>query len=168
MIRDLYDFAYRQATPLLLFTAIAVLGSALASQYIGGLQPCVLCIYQRWPYVAVIVLMAVALALPRPARAAALGLAGLALLAGAGIAGFHVGVEQGWWQGTAECGGVDANVDSVEALRAQIMGAPIVRCDQIPWSLLGISMAGYNLLLSLALGGASLIAARRLYTESRR
>ncbi|NNG04187.1 MAG: disulfide bond formation protein B [Inquilinus sp.] len=168
MIANLIEFAFRRAAVLLLIAAMAVLGSALTSQYVGGLQPCVLCLYQRWPYVVVIVLAAIALALPPRARAAALGLAGLALWVGAGIAAFHVGVEQGWWQGTAECGGIDSGADSVDALRAQLLGTPIVRCDVVPWSLFGISMAGYNFLLSIPLGGAVLIAARRLTGESRR
>ena len=150
---------------LLLLASIAVLGTALASQYVGGLQPCVLCVYQRFPYVAVIVIAAAALFLPTGPRAAALGLAGLALLTGTGIAVFHVGVEQHWWQGTAECGSAVA-ADSLEALRAQVLAAPVVRCDEVPWSLFGISMAGYNALVSLGLGVASLIAAHRLTRTS--
>ena len=149
-------------SPLLLMLAsIAVLGTALASQYFGGLQPCVLCVYQRLPYVAVIAIAAAALFLPPGPRAVALGLAGLALLTGTGIAVFHVGVEQHWWQGTAECGSAAA-ADSLEALRAQVLTAPTVRCDEVAWSFLGISMAGYNALVSLALAGASLFAARRI------
>ena len=146
---------------LLLLASIAVLGTALASQYLGGLQPCVLCVYQRLPYVAVILIAGAALFLPPGPRAVALGLAGLALLTGTGIAIFHVGVEQHWWQGTAECGSAAA-ADSVEALRAQVLSAPTVRCDEIPWSLFGISMAGYNALVSLGLAIAALVAARRL------
>ncbi len=153
-------------SPLLLLAAsIAVLGTALASQYLGGLQPCVLCVYQRLPYAAVIMIATAALFLPTGPRAVALALAGLALLTGTGIAVFHVGVEQHWWQGTAECGSVGA-ADSVEALRAQILSAPVVRCDEVPWSLFGISMAGYNALVSLGLGIASLIAARQLTRDA--
>ena len=88
--------------------------------------------------------------------------AGLTLLTGAAIAAFHVGVEQHWWQGTAECGAVDGAADSLEALRAQILTAPTVRCDEVPWSLFGISMAGYNFLVSLGLGAGALAAGRRL------
>lgn len=162
MTENLLRVLTERAPLLLLLASIAVLGSALASQYIGGLQPCVLCLYQRVPYAAVILIAGVALFLPPGPRAAALALAGLALLTGAGIAVFHVGVEQHWWQGTAECGTIDAAADSLEALRAQVLAAPTVRCDEIPWSLFGISMAGYNVLTSLGLGIAGLIAARRL------
>ncbi len=151
---------------LLLLASSAVLGTALASQYLGGLQPCVLCVYQRLPYAAVIMIAGAALVLPTGPRAVALALAGLALLTGTGIAVFHVGVEQHWWQGTAECGSAGA-ADSLEALRAQVLSAPVARCDEVPWSLFGISMAGYNALVSLGLGIASLVAARRLARTAR-
>ena len=163
LLRALID----RAPLLLLLASIAVLGSALASQYFGGLQPCVLCIYQRIPYAAVILIAGAALFLPEWPRAIAIALAGLALLTGSGIAVFHVGVEQHWWQGTAECGGADAAADSLEALRAQVLAAPTVRCDEVPWSLFGISMAGYNALISFGLGIASLYAARQT-TRARR
>ena len=146
----------------LLAASVAILGAALASQYLGGLQPCVLCVYQRLPYVAVILIAGAALFLPPGPRAVALALAGMALLTGAGIAVFHVGVEQHWWQGTAECGSTGAGGAGLEDLRAQILAAPTVRCDEVAWSLFGISMAGYNALVSLGLGIASLFAARRL------
>lgn len=150
------------ATALL---SAAILGAALLSQYVGGLQPCVLCVYQRWPYVATILLGLAGFALARRHPATArimLGLAGLVFLGGGGIAGFHVGVEQGWWQGTSGCGAPTGGAMTLEDLRAQVLAAPVVRCDEVPWSLLGISMAGYNFLLSLALAAATLwLAARR-------
>src|SRR5690606_26210528 len=109
------------------------------------------CVYQRWPYVATIALGLAGFALARRHPAAAriaLGLAGLTFLVGGGIAGFHVGVEQGWWQGTSGCGapasGTGGGAMTLEQLRAQVLAAPVVRCDEVPWSLLGISMAGYN------------------------
>jgi disulfide bond formation protein DsbB len=83
-------------------------------------------------------------------------------MVGAGIAVFHVGVEQHWWAGTAACGST-LSATSVEALRAQILAAPVVRCDQPAWSLLGISMAGYNALISAALAVVALIGARRAF-----
>jgi disulfide bond formation protein DsbB len=140
--------------------SIAILGGAFAFQYIGDLAPCVLCIYQRYPYGVTIVLGLLAVVLGGGAAGrAALALAGVAFLVGASIAGFHVGVEQHWWAGTAECGSsIDSNL-SLEELKAQILAAPVVRCDEIPWSLFGISMAGYNVLLSLALAAAAFITA---------
>ena len=166
MSENLTRTLVERAPLLLLLASAAVLGTALASQYIGGLQPCVLCIYQRLPYAAVIGIATAALFLPTGPRAVALVLAGLAMLTGAGIAVFHVGVEQHWWQGTAGCGAI-GTADSLEALRAQVLAAPTVRCDEVPWSLFGISMAGYNVPVSLALGIASLVAARRLTRPAR-
>ncbi|MEL6582835.1 MAG: disulfide bond formation protein B [Pseudomonadota bacterium] len=134
--------------------------AALAFQYIGGLPPCQMCIWQRYPHVAAIALGALAVLLPGGARFIAL-LGGLALFATAAIGAFHAGVEQGWWEGVTACAaGGDVTALSTEDLLAQIMEAPVVRCDEIPWSLFGISMAGWNALLSLALAGVWVQAAR--------
>jgi disulfide bond formation protein DsbB len=153
----------RLAPLLLLLASIAVLVAVFLFQYLGGLAPCELCLYQRYPYGATILLAALALLLPAGrATGALLLLCGFVFLAGAGIALFHVGIEQHWWQGLAACSAPanQADAHSLEALRAQIMATPVVRCDKIAWSLFGISMAGYNLLLSLALALFSSVAAR--------
>jgi disulfide bond formation protein DsbB len=153
--------------PLILaaISAAAIL-IALASQTWGGLQPCVLCLWQRWAHGAAIALalLAVAAALLAGRRWAGglTALAGLAAFAGAGIALYHVGVEQQWWPGTSGCGAGALTGASVQDLRAQIEAAPIVRCSDIPWSLFGISMAGYNAILSAALGLFALAAARTI------
>jgi disulfide bond formation protein DsbB len=141
----------------LLLVSAAAVAIALASQSWGGLQPCVLCIWQRWAHgvVSALALIALAAALFRPGResAAITALAGIAAIAGAGIALYHVGVEQQWWPGTSGCGaGALAGGGGVDSLRQKIEAAPIVRCSDVPWSLFGISMAGYNALLSAALG----------------
>lgn len=145
-----------------LLASAAVLAAALLSQYAGGLEPCALCVYQRAPYAAAIALAAAGLALADRRRAVG-GLHGLAaavFLAGAGIAAYHAGVEWRWWAGTEACGGAPgAGARSVAELRAQIMAAPAVRCDEAAWSLFGVSMAGYNFLASLALAGFSAAAA---------
>lgn len=154
----------RGAPLWLLIAGVSVLGGALAFQYLGGLRPCVLCLYQRWPWGVVIALAALALVAHRaPAvRAGLVMLAGLTLWVGAAIAGFHVGVEQGWWQGTAECGAQALNLDDVAALTDQLMATPLVRCDEVAWQMLGISMAGYNAIISIGLGGLALYAGARL------
>ena len=147
-------------------SGVIALGAAFGFQHIGGLDPCVLCLYQRWPWVAVIALGALAFTL-RGQRAVAgtlLVLAGLAMLVGAGIAGFHVGVEQHWWAGTAECGSTLSKAATIEGLKRQLMATPITRCDEVAWSLGGISMAGWNMVLSLASAMVvawSLVAQRR-------
>lgn len=158
-----------RAVPLAIGGAsAATLAVAYAFQYVGGLAPCALCLYQRIPYGVVIVLAAATVIfaglLGRRGVAAAALASALVFLAGAAIAGFHVGVEQHWWEGLSACGSGGADL-SIEELKAQILAAPVVRCDEVLWSLLGISMAGYNFLASLAFAGASLWAARWLVAE---
>ena len=154
---------------LLLGASAAILAAAFASQYIAGLEPCVLCLYQRVPYGAVIALSGLGLGLSGlapPPKGVIVSLAGLcaaAFLVNAGIAPFHVGVEQHWWQGSEACGTVGTMARTIEELRAQILAAPVVRCDEVPWSLFAISMAGYNVLASLGLFVASAIAARGMW-----
>jgi disulfide bond formation protein DsbB len=150
----------------LLVLSAAVVGSALLSQYWGGLVPCELCLYQRWPWYVVIVLtLVVALAGGGRAAAPVFALCGLVLVAGAGLALYHVGVEQGWVAGPTACAGAGA-ADSVEALKAQIMGTAPARCDEVAWSLFGVSMAGWNAVASLlvaayALWGTTQLRRRR-------
>ncbi len=157
--------------PLAIVAAcLAILATAYASETWGGLKPCVLCYYQRYAYFAAAGLGFLGLLLGGRAgpRRALVGLAGLAFLAGAGTAFFHVGVEQLWWRGTAECHAQALDLSqSVEDLRKQMLETDFVACDKIAWSLFGISMAGYNVLASLGLGLASLWAARHMTGERR-
>lgn len=146
----------------------AVLGAALAFQHLGGLAPCVLCYWQRYPYWAAIPLAAAAAILvPRDRRAGAalLGLAAAALAVGAGIAAFHVGVEQQWWEGTAACGGTRPASGSLEELRARLLAAPVVRCDEPAWTLFGVSMAGYNFLAASVLALLAGTGAAKTFRE---
>lgn len=146
----------------LLLASGAVLAGAYAFQHVGGLEPCTLCLYQRWPWwiAGGLALLALALLRERRLSRALAALGALAVLAGAGIAAYHVGVEQRWWQGPSACSGTAA-AQTLEELRAQIFAAPVVRCDEVPWSLFGVSMAGYNLLISLGAGLAALALLRR-------
>jgi len=158
----MHRMSSRQVALILLAGSAALLGGAFAFQYWGGLAPCILCWWQRYAHMAAIIIAGAAVVLA-PSGGSRLtwilvAAAVLALLAGVGIAAFHVGVEQHWWPGTAECGSQVGGAGGIEALRARLMAQPIVRCDEVAWSLFGISMAGYNLLLSLALalfGGAA-------------
>jgi disulfide bond formation protein DsbB len=153
--------AWPQSMPLLAAAASALaLGGAYTSQYGFGLEPCPLCLYQRWPYFLVIALGLGSLAAPQGARPWLIGLAALAFLGGAGVAAYHVGVEQQWWQGSVECtGGPPAA--TVEELRAQLLGRKPARCDEVAFAFLGLSMAGWNMLYSLGLAALSLLALRR-------
>jgi disulfide bond formation protein DsbB len=133
----------------------ALLG-ALGFQYLGGYPPCELCHWQRYAHVAALALALAALPLGGGARRALTAAAALAFLAGAGIAGFHAGVENGWWQGLPGCSAPDFGGMSVEQLRDALMQTEVVRCDEVAWSLFGLSMADWNLLLSAAVGAAML------------
>jgi disulfide bond formation protein DsbB len=154
---------------LILIAALAPLAVALASQYWGGLQPCILCIYQRYPYGVAAALGLIGLCLTRhPAQLRlVVALAGIVFLVDAGIAFYHVGVEQHWWQGTAECGADLGSGLSIEELQKQILSTPVVRCDQVAWSLFGISMAGYNFIYATLCGIAALWAAARIGANRR-
>ncbi len=139
----------------------AILASALGSQFIGGLSPCPLCIWQRWPHVAAVVIAVLAASvLWRQARPlAALGMLGM--LVGAGLGFYHTGIERGWWEGPDTCTSTDITDLSTDELMAHILNAPLIRCDEVQWDLLGLSMASWNTVISLGLAVLWLAAAVR-------
>jgi disulfide bond formation protein DsbB len=146
-------------------TLLAMLGSAglllgaFAFQYIGGMAPCQLCLWQRWPHAAAVLIGAVALATGW--RGLCL-LGALAALTTAGIGGFHVGVEQGWWEGLATCtAGSISGISTADLLNPAANVAQPVRCDAIPWEMFGISMAGWNMVASLGLAAIWVAATLR-------
>ena len=150
----------RQKTLILLAAggSAALLLGAFAFQHIGGMAPCALCIWQRWPHGLAVGAGAIGLA-ARPGLMAGLG--AVAALTTAGIAGYHTGVERGWWPGPSDCsGGGPVAGMSAEDLMAQIMAAPLVRCDEVPWEMLGLSMASWNMVASFGLAGLWLMALR--------
>jgi disulfide bond formation protein DsbB len=160
---------HRALPATLLAASIAVVGGALLFQYVGGLVPCELCLYERWPYYAAIVLSAAALAVGRRGLAAAvMGLCALFFLANVGLGFYHVGVEQHWFAGPTACTAPQMNATSIEALKAQLLGQKPVRCDEVQWSLFGVSLAGWNLVASLALAAFCAAALRRLALVRRR
>ena len=156
----------RSVAGLVLAGSIAALAVALASQYIGGLLPCQLCIWQRWGYAGAILLAIIALLLPARLRGYGAVLASLGLLATAVIALFHTGVEYHWWQGLASCSGNLDTSQSLSGLEQQLLNTPVIPCDRPAWTMFGISMAGYDFLYASALGLASLIAAVRSLRHS--
>lgn len=133
---------------------IAALGSlgmmiaALGFQYIGELPPCKMCYWQRYPHMAAIGIGVLFLLL---AYRGLLVLGALSALTTGVIGVYHVGVEQKWWQGPDTCTSSSTDGLSFDQLLDQIMTAPLVRCDEIAWSLMGISMAGWNAIVSFAL-----------------
>jgi len=143
----------RVALWLALIVPSALLGGALISEYIFGLYPCEMCMWQRWPHLAAIIFALAAIFMRHHKLSKFLILdAALAILISGLIGGFHAGVEYGWWEGLTSCATtLPAGGDMLDS----IMNAPLVRCDVAPWSLFGISLAGFNFLLSV--GGAILI-----------
>lgn len=139
----------RQVQFLALAGSAGLLLGALAFEYIGGMAPCALCIWQRWPHVVALVAGA-GLVLPGPW--AVIGALGAAVSGVIGV--YHTGVERRWWEGPASCtSGGDLSSLSPQELLDQIMAAPVVRCDEIPWEMLGLSMASWNAILSFGLAG---------------
>jgi disulfide bond formation protein DsbB len=137
----------------------AMLAGAFGFQLIGGLAPCPLCVLQRWPHAAAVLILALALATGWRLWP---WLGAIAALTTAGIGLFHAGVELGWWEYISAC-----TQGSIEGLSASDLLDPTKtlptapRCDQIPWSLAGISMAGWNAILSFGLALIWLFAATR-------
>lgn len=140
--------------------SIMALTAALISQYVFDMHPCYLCLWQRIPYAVVILLSGIGIVavkvMGKKYGVFNIVLCGIALLINAGIAFYHVGVEQHWW--SSACSFKDLADLAVTDMAAAIKAAPTVSCDQIPFELFGISMAGYNVLLCGGLGIYSLIA----------
>ena len=137
----------------------SMLIGAFGFQYLGGLAPCQLCLWQRWPHAAAVAILGLALLTGWRALAWA---GALAALTTAGIGLFHAGVEQGWWQFISSCTqGSIAGLSGADLLNPDLATAPPVRCDAIPWSLMGISMAGWNTIVSTGLAAIWLFAATR-------
>lgn len=145
----------RLARLIALLVPSALLGGALISQYVGGLYPCEMCMWQRWPHLLAIILSLAAFAAgSRVPLSLTLTALAAASIASSGVIGaFHAGVEYGWWEGLSACA-IPATGGSTQALLDSIMSAPLTRCDVAPWSMFGISLAGYNAILSLAAAAA--------------
>lgn len=149
--------------PLGLFAiANGALALALHAQFVLGLEPCILCLYQRIPYALIGLVAAVALIRrdPRFRRAVVL-ISAICFTVGAATAFYHVGVEQHWWA-SAVCGGDLSGTASTQELLAGLKAPPEKSCDQIDWSFLGLSMATYNVLFSGIMAGACLILVQRM------
>ena len=123
----------------------ALLGGAYLSQYVGGLHPCEMCYWQRWPHFFAIAVAALAFLFPAASRNARLltALAAIAIAVSGAIGIFHAGVEYGWWEGLTRCASGGAMTLD------ELMKVPLIRCDQVQFSFLSVSMAGWNAIISL-------------------
>jgi disulfide bond formation protein DsbB len=147
-----------------LLLPLALLGGALGSQYLGGLHPCEMCYWQRWPHAAAILLAALAFTAPAESgRARTLTLlAALGIAISGAIGVYHAGVEAKIFEGFTQCTATGRGLTPDEFLK-QITHAPLIRCDEVQFRFLGISMAGWNAILSLA--GAATILLLTLRTK---
>ena len=159
-------FSYQKAIYLAVLVSASLLIFVFAIQYIGQLAPCSLCLPQRWPHgIALgLGLLAMMPIIGAPARRFLLIMISIAFITTAGIGAYHAGIEYGWFVGPRTCSGnIDGN--TIAELKRQLLVQPVVRCDEVAWSLLGISLAGYNFLISSALaifcGISAFVGAKR-------
>jgi disulfide bond formation protein DsbB len=157
-------------TPLTYLTlgSVLTLGTAYVFQYGFKYFPCEMCYWQRYPYMAVIILGALGfmhektiISLPANLPRLLLALSTLLLFIDCGIAGFHAGVEYGWWQGLTACTSPVDMSGSIEEVLEQIKNAPLIRCDTPAWIMFGISMAGYNFFAALGLSWFGLFCLKK-------
>ena len=143
--------SFQKARALALLIPAALLAGAWGFQLIGHLYPCEMCHWQRWPHYAALPLALLAF-VPRMPQRLLVTLAALAIAVSGAIGVAHAGVEYHWWQGFTPCTSTfSSGGDTLSA----IMKAPVVRCDAPQWTFAGISLAGFNAVISL--GGALVI-----------
>jgi disulfide bond formation protein DsbB len=153
----------RQIIALAAAGSLAMMLGAWGFQYLGGMAPCKLCYWQRYPHMAAILIGAAALFVPVVRLGGLAVLGGLASLSTGVIGFYHAGVEWGFWPGPSTCTSGPIAGLSAQDLMDRIMAAPLVRCDDIPWQMLGLSMAGWNGTISLVLAGLWAVAVTRIY-----
>ena len=147
----------------------AILG-AYFFQYVIGLPPCPLCLEQRYAYyfaipLAAMILLGLSVGSSRKVLLLALLAIAAAMLWNAGLGVYHSGVEWHWWQGPQDCSGAVPNFSAGGSLIEQMNKARVVRCDEAAWRFLGISLAGYNVLISAALCAIALWGAWTLKAQ---
>lgn len=152
---------FRNARTLAIAVPALLLAGAYVSQYGFGLYPCEMCWWQRYPHFAAVALALLGFAIA-PQRLW-VALAALAILVSGGIGLFHAGVEYDWWPGITSCAAVFAE-GTGNALE-DIMNTPLVRCDEPAWTLFGVSLAGFNFLISTAAGLTILALLRKARTS---
>ncbi|MBR1222024.1 disulfide bond formation protein B [Bradyrhizobium sp. U87765 SZCCT0131] len=151
--------------------AAATIGGAWFFQLVLGIQPCPLCLEQRYAYylaipLALIVALAAKGGAARPLVAVGFLILLLALLANTVLGGYHAGVEWGFWPGPTDCSGPIADLGSAGSLLERLDTVKVVRCDEVQWRFLGLSLAGYNVLISLLIAACAVWGLRA--TLSRR
>lgn len=146
--------------------AAATLGGAWFFQYGLDIRPCPLCLEQRYAYYflipfSLLLVLAGARGAPRGMLVAGFLLLALAALGNAGLGVYHSGVEWGFWPGPTACSGSSVDFGSAGSLLDQLDKVKVIRCDEVQWRFLGLSLAGYNVLISLALATLAAWGMRR-------
>ena len=157
--------------------AVAVIGLATIAgffffQYVLGYPPCPLCLEQRYAFyfavpLAAMILLGLSVGSSRKVLMAALLAIAAAMLWNAGLGAYHSGVEWHWWTGPRDCSGAVPNFSAGGSLIEQMQRARVIRCDEAPWRFLGLSLAGYNVLISLALAAIAAWGALAKHTIKR-
>ena len=166
MMKRLSDVGLRPFAGALALISAGLLATVFVMQHFFGLEPCPLCVWQRYPHGVVILFGVLGAALGGMRARLLIAGAGLAFLVTAGIGAFQVGVEQHWWEGLATCTGGAGVPGSLADLQSQLGKPAGPRCDEVAWSLFGISLAGYNMLVSFAV--ARLAFGRAMRAEKSR
>jgi disulfide bond formation protein DsbB len=158
----------RLAAGLILAAALATIAGALVFEHVFGLRPCPLCLVQRYPYYAAMpVALAAALVSRRAWSRAGLALLALIFVVSAGLGAYHAGVEWGWWPGPSDCAGAPVPAPgAVGDFLGQLQTTRVVSCTEAAWRFLGLSLAGWNVLISLALAAFAALAASGPFARS--
>ena len=152
----------RQAALAVALGAAATVGGALVFEHVFGYVPCKRCLMQRNPYYIAIPLGILAALLPPRWARIGLWLLALIFLVSAGLGAYHSGVEWGFFAGPSDCGGgAGAGAGNVGDFLNQLQNTRVVSCTEAAWRFLGLSLAGWNVLISLGLGGFAAMAAAR-------
>ena len=159
--------AARGAALAILLAGAATICGALVSEHVFGLVPCKLCLLQRQPYYYGLPLAALALLTPRRWLGAGLALVALVFVVSAGLGAYHAGVEWGWFTGPSDCGGgSSAGTGNVGDLLNALNNVRVVSCTEAAWRFGGLSLAGWNALVSLGLAALALFGTRAAYGSS--
>lgn len=159
------DASFRLARWGALLLPAALMAGALGSQLFGGLIPCEMCHWQRWPHYTAIALALLAFVVPALGmQRVMVALAAFAILTSGAIGVFHAGVEYHWWPGITACATTPGGGGSAADMLDRVLHAPVVACDMPQWAWMGISLAGFNALFSI--GGAITIFAVLLRRKS--
>lgn len=153
----------RAAAGLILAAAVATIAGALVFEHGFGLTPCKLCLLQREPYYVAMPIALAAIFLPSSSLLSRLALAWLALtfLVSVGLGIYHAGVEWGFWLGPSDCGGGAMTAGNMGDFVKSLQTTRVVSCTEAAWRFLGLSLAGWNVIISAALAGLALLGLSR-------